>query len=82
LTCSHGSGTRAEARLQLARARWIRWLPSWADRSARDIVVDLAALGVTRLAWLDSLVEDWHILGRLRPSELMRANAAVTRLVR
>jgi hypothetical protein len=39
-------------------------------------------LGVTRLAWRDGPVEDWRILGRLLPSELMRANAAVTRLVR
>jgi hypothetical protein len=50
--------------------------------AARDAVVDLVSLGVTKLAWRDSPLEDWHAAGRIGQSEIMRANAATTRLVR
>lgn len=47
-------------------------------------VLDLAAVAITRLAWRDSPVEDWHAVphSRISDAELMRANVAVTRVVR
>jgi hypothetical protein len=50
----------------------------------RAEVLDLAAVAITRLAWRDSPVEDWHADpdSRISNPELMRANAATTRLTR
>ncbi|UWZ39766.1 hypothetical protein Drose_17005 [Dactylosporangium roseum] len=47
-------------------------------------VADLAAVAVTRLAWRDGPVEDWHSvrLRRITDPEMMRANTATTRVVR
>jgi len=55
------------------------------DPDSHQSVVDLAAVGVTRFAWRDSPVEAWHRsadVGRIRQGEMMRLNAATTRLVR
>jgi hypothetical protein len=47
-------------------------------------VTGLAAVAVTRLAWRDGPVEDWHSvpLRRITDAEMMRTNAAMTRAVR
>jgi hypothetical protein len=47
-------------------------------------LLDFAAVGVTKLIWRNSLVEDWHSVRhrRIGQAEMMRANAATTRLVR
>jgi hypothetical protein len=47
-------------------------------------IADLAAVAVTRLAWRDGVVEEWHRASpaRIVDPEMMRANAATTRLVR
>ncbi|WP_326557129.1 hypothetical protein [Micromonospora sp. NBC_01796] len=44
----------------------------------------LAAIAVTRMAWRDGPVEDWHSVRfrRIADGDMMRANAAATRLVR
>jgi hypothetical protein len=49
-----------------------------------DQVADFAAVAMTRLAWRDGPVEDWHSarFGRINDVEMMRANAATTRAVR
>ncbi|HEY2762949.1 MAG TPA: hypothetical protein VGJ13_02895 [Pseudonocardiaceae bacterium] len=54
------------------------------DSDDYEAVLDLAAVGVARLAWRDSPVEDWHAGpdSRIGDSEMMRANAATTRLIR
>ena len=54
------------------------------DLGDRDQVQDLVAVAMTRLAWRDGPVEDWHAYpyGRISNGEMMRANAATTRLVR
>lgn len=54
------------------------------DPGDRGGLVDLAAVGIARLAWRDGPVEDWHAVPcrRISDSELMRASAAVTRLIR
>jgi hypothetical protein len=46
--------------------------------------MDLATVAITRLAWRDSPVEDWHGRRHRRMSngEMMRATVATTRLVR
>jgi hypothetical protein len=51
--------------------------------NARQLA-DLAAVAVTRLAWRDGVVEAWHRASptRIVDHEMMRANAATTRLVR
>lgn len=51
--------------------------------SARQMA-DLTAVAVTRLAWRDGVVEDWHARSptRIVDHEMMRASAATTRLVR
>jgi hypothetical protein len=48
----------------------------------RAEVLDLAAVAITRLTWRDSQVEDRHADpdSRISDPELMRANAATTRL--
>jgi hypothetical protein len=67
--------------------------PAFLDVAARRLgfdpadprrLVDLAAVAVTRLAWRDSPVEDWHAvpLRRISDGEMMRTNAATTRLPR
>lgn len=50
----------------------------------RSSLLDLAAVGITKLAWRNSLVEDWHSVRyrRIGQAEMMRANAATTRAVR
>jgi hypothetical protein len=47
-------------------------------------VKDLVAVAMTRLAWRDGPVEDWHWIRhrRIGDGEIMRANAATTRVVR
>jgi hypothetical protein len=47
-------------------------------------MADLAAVAVTRLVWRDGVVEEWHRASptRIVDHEVMRANAATTRLVR
>jgi hypothetical protein len=45
-------------------------------------VAELVAVAVARLAWRDGPVENWHQTGRISNSEMMRANAASTRLLR
>jgi len=54
------------------------------DPLDRTEVLDLAAVAITRLAWRDSPIEDWHADpdSRISDPELMRANAATTRLIR
>jgi hypothetical protein len=54
------------------------------DAGNLDQVADVAAVAVTRLAWRDGPVEDWHSarFGRINDVEMMRANAATTRAVR
>jgi hypothetical protein len=54
------------------------------DPDDRSSLADLAAVGITRLAWRDGPIEDWHAIpqGRISDSELMRANAAATRAVK
>src|SRR3954453_10902814 len=44
--------------------------------------MDLVAVAMTRLAWRDGPVEEWHSTGRISNSEMMRANAATTRVFR
>lgn len=50
----------------------------------RPVLLGLAAIGVTKLAWRNSPVEDWHSVRyrQIGQAEMMRANAATTRLVR
>jgi hypothetical protein len=50
----------------------------------RTEVLDLAAVAIARLVWRDSPVEDWHADpdSRINDADLMRANAATTRLTR
>jgi hypothetical protein len=50
----------------------------------RAQVLDLASVAIARLAWRDSPVEGWHADpdSRISDPELMRANAATTRLTR
>ena len=45
--------------------------------------MDLAAVAMTRLGWRDGPVEDWHSVRyrRIGDAEMMRANAATTRVV-
>jgi hypothetical protein len=54
------------------------------DVEAPFHLVDLAAVSMSRLAWRDGPVEDWHAvpLRRITDAEIMRANAATTRLLR
>ena len=54
------------------------------DPADREQINDVAAVGMTRLAWRDSPVEDWHSIRyrRIGDAEMMRANAATTRPVR
>jgi hypothetical protein len=52
------------------------------DPLTRDALIDLAALGITRSAWRQGPVEDWHVAGRIGQVEMMRANAATSRHVR
>jgi hypothetical protein len=54
------------------------------DLGERRQVLDLGAVGIARLLWRDSPLEDWHASpgSRISDSELMRATVAVTRLVR
>jgi hypothetical protein len=52
------------------------------DPDDGERVRDLAAVAVTRLAWRDGPVEDWHRFRCIDNTEIMRANAATTRLVR
>ncbi len=54
------------------------------ERSNGSQIKDLAAVAMTRLAWRDGPVEDWHSVrhGRIGNAEMMRANAATTRVVR
>lgn len=55
-----------------------------ADPAARGVLADLIAVGVARTAWRDGPVEDWHAGpdSRISDAEMMRSNAAMTRLVR
>jgi len=64
-------------------AREVAWKLGF-DPDDRSSLADLAAVGIARLAWRDSPVEDWHAVPqqRISDSELMRASAAVTRAVR
>jgi hypothetical protein len=54
------------------------------DRSNGNQLMDLAAVAMTRLAWRDGPVEDWHSVRyrRIGDAEMMRANGATTRAVR
>ncbi|MEN3615348.1 hypothetical protein AAH979_38320 [Plantactinospora sp. ZYX-F-223] len=54
------------------------------DPDDGERVSDLAAVAVTRMAWRDGPVEDWHSVRfrRISDGEMMRASAAATRLVR
>ena len=54
------------------------------DPDNSEQLKDVAAVAMTRLAWRDSPVEDWHSIRhrRIGNAEMMRANAATTRLVR
>jgi hypothetical protein len=54
------------------------------DSSDSRQVMDLAAVAMTRLAWRDGPVEDWHSIRyrRIGDAEMMRANAATTRVIR
>lgn len=54
------------------------------DLDDRRALVDLAAVGVAKLAWRNGPVEDWHSVRyrRIGQREMMRANASATRLVR
>jgi hypothetical protein len=54
------------------------------DLGNRDQMMDLVAVAMARLAWRDGPVEDWHraIPCRISNTEMMRASAATTRLVR
>lgn len=54
------------------------------DVGDRSAVLDLAAVGAVKVAWRDSPVEDWHAdsENRIWDSDMMRANVAMTRLVR
>jgi hypothetical protein len=54
------------------------------DGSDSGQLMDLAAVAMTRLAWRDGPVEDWHSTRyrRIADAEMMRANAATTRVVR
>jgi hypothetical protein len=52
------------------------------DLEDEDQIMDLVAVAMVRLAWRDGPVEDWHKAGRISNSEMMRVNAAMTRLVR
>lgn len=47
-------------------------------------IADLTAVAITVLTWRESPVEDWHAVPhqKINDSEMMRANAATTRLVR
>jgi hypothetical protein len=47
-------------------------------------LTDLAAVAITRLAWRDGPVEDWHAVPdrRISDGEMMRATVATTRFVR
>jgi hypothetical protein len=51
------------------------------DPTDRQSLIDLVAEAVTRLAWRDGPMEDWHAVphSRISDAEMMRANAAVTR---
>jgi hypothetical protein len=50
----------------------------------QNVVLDLAAVAIARLAWRDSPVEDWHAApaSRICDADLMRATVNVTRRVR
>jgi hypothetical protein len=54
------------------------------DLSDSGQPMDLAAVAMTRLAWRDGPVEDWHSVRyrRIGDAEMMRANAATTRVIR
>jgi hypothetical protein len=52
------------------------------DLGDEDRMMDLVAVAMVRLAWRDGPVEDWHKEGHICNSEMMRASAATTRLVR
>jgi hypothetical protein len=52
------------------------------DLGDEDQMMDLVAVAMVRLAWRDGPVEDWHKEGHICNSEMMRASAATTRLVR
>ncbi|WP_131770453.1 hypothetical protein [Candidatus Protofrankia californiensis] len=50
------------------------------DPDNNAALIDLAAVTVTRMAWRDGPVEDWHAgpESQLGDAEMMRANAATT----
>lgn len=54
------------------------------DAQNLERVADLAAVAVTRIAWRDGPVEDWHSIRfrRITDPEMMRCNAATSRAVR
>lgn len=54
------------------------------DASDDSAVLDLAAVGATKLLWRDSPLEDWHSQGwrDIRDADMLRGNVATTRVVR
>lgn len=54
------------------------------DASDDSSVLDLAAVGATKLLWRNSPLEDWHSQGwrHIRDADMLRGNVATTRVVR
>lgn len=52
------------------------------DPDDADVLLDLAAIGITNGTWRTSPLEDWHGAGRIHDGGMLRANVATTKLVR
>jgi hypothetical protein len=51
------------------------------DPDDADVLLDLAAIGITNGSWRTSPLEDWHGAGRIHDGGMLRANVATTKLV-
>jgi hypothetical protein len=52
------------------------------DPDHAEVVVDLAAIGITNGTWRNSPLEDWHGESRIHDGGMLRTNVATTKLVR
>jgi hypothetical protein len=52
------------------------------DPDDAEVILDLAAIGITNGTWRNSPVEDWHGEGRIHDGGMLRTNVATTKLVR
>jgi len=85
-TCASGVDLGADPMAPPALVDWAVLVGAAAclgiDLADASEIQDLVAVAIARLAWRDGPVENWHRVCRISNSEMMRANAATTRLLR